>query len=580
MTSVIATAQTLLRTPRTFALLASGAVLALTACSSTPLPPWESNAAPLHSSAPIAPQEPQQAQMASPAVATPLGKVARIESLPYSGAIAQWFPDTGHPFQTPGLLQVPAAFTSNAALESALQAFEANHQSPNTHIALLRSGNSQKHQTLFALVISKSKDLTPLGLEESKRPNVMLVAAQDGRDKASTEALLVIAQELTDNGLLRPLLEHVNIVLVPRANPDAFDANTEATANGVLLQLDHLLLSTPEARYLSKLVRDYRPNVLVDVGEFAAMPSGLSSIHALPWHDVGMQYTLTPNSNEFITKAAREWLHMPAAQALQSSNLRVDWLSTVTEKENTPVFAMQTQAPTSLINTAGLKNIAALQIASRGEDIALTHIQRRIDSLVQATAATLQSAAQRAGDLRKVHAFANREVASRACRGKLVTKTTAPVEQRTMELLDIASAQPVETSVKWVSSLDISEASTRGHACGYWLSANAVEAAERLSMMGINVQNIAELSSLQAETYQTVGSESSDAGKGQQLSTVRSTMDAPPGSFYISMNQPLAFLAAAALEPDSTFSLYSAGVLKSDQIARIVLTPNLVFEDD
>ena len=93
-------------------------------------------------------------------------------------------------------------------------------------------------------------------------------------------------------------------------------------------------------------------------------------------------------------------------------------------------------------------------------------------------------------------------------------------------------------------------------------------------MLGVNVQRVAELSSLDAETYQA--SEANDA-----VALQRNSFEAPPGSYYVSMNQPLAYLAAAALEPDTPYSFYSAGVLKDlSKVARVVALPQIVFDED
>ncbi len=47
----------------------------------------------------------------------------------------------------------------------------------------------------------------------------MIVAGQQGTDTAATEAVLVLSKELGAGGLLAPLLDKINIIFVPRANP-------------------------------------------------------------------------------------------------------------------------------------------------------------------------------------------------------------------------------------------------------------------------------------------------------------------------------------------------------------------------
>ena len=76
---------------------------------------------------------------------------------------------------------------------------------------------------------------------------MLLIGQQHGDEPAGSEALLVIAQELAQ-GLLEPLLDQINVVIVPRANPDGAATGTRSTANGVDMNRDHLLLNTPRPR--------------------------------------------------------------------------------------------------------------------------------------------------------------------------------------------------------------------------------------------------------------------------------------------------------------------------------------------
>ena len=60
----------------------------------------------------------------------------------------------------------------------------------------------------------------------------------------------------------------------------------------------------------------------------------------------------------------------------------------------------------------------------------------------------------------------------------------------------------------------------------------------------------------------------------------RSAIDVPAGSYYVPLNQTLANLAVAALEPDTPHSYYSHRLIERLQdTARVMATPSLVFED-
>ena len=65
-----------------------------------------------------------------------------------------------------------------------------------------------------------------------------------------------------------------------------------------------------------------------------------------------------------------------------------------------------------------------------------------------------------------------------------------------------------------------------------------------------------------------------------QVTPVRSAIDVPAGSFYVPLNQPLANLAVAALEPDTQNSYFANRVIDTlEQTARIMTPPSLIFEE-
>ncbi len=80
-----------------------------------------------------------------------------------------------------------------------------------------------------------------------------------------------------------------------------------------------------------------------------------------------------------------------------------------------------------------------------------------------------------------------------------------------------------------------------------------------------------------ADLYEPAGG---DRGEGLKLTTRRASIDVPEGSYYVPMNQTLANLAAAALEPDTRGSYYAHQLLPGLQdAARVMANPPLVFEE-
>ena len=591
------------------------AAVLLAACSSTPLPPWPStptsrpNApaplptrpqagtvvpAPLgQAPAPLPAQPARQGAIASPLPpSAPL--VVQNEgplSPPYSAAVAAQFPDPAVAYATPGLGKDRRAFTTNAELAQWLQSLDDPAQRGATRTRLLNLGMSQRGEPILGLLATRAAGTDPVQLDQSGRPTVVLIGQQHGDEPAGSEALLVISRELTQ-GLLEPLLDRINVVIVPRANPDGAAAGTRVTANGVDMNRDHLLLNTPEARALARVVNDYRPILVVDAHEYTVAGRYLQKFNAIQRYDALLQYTTTANYPEFLTKASQEWYHPPMVAALKAQGLTSDWYYTTSNNPDDKRISMGGTQPDTGRNVNGLKNAVSLLIETRGVGIGRMHIQRRVHAQVTAITSALRSTAERANNLEQVRSFVARDISAQACRDQVVVEAAATPTQRELEFLDPETGAVRPIRVEWNSSLTLRPTKTRARPCGYWLAASATTAVERLKMLGIQVMRVAEPGSALADTYRETARESGDrqdvigtiaGGSGiirVQVTPMRSAIDVPAGSFYVPLNQPRANLAVAALEPDTQNSYFANRLIDElGQTARIMNNPSLVFEE-
>jgi len=577
----------------------------LAACSSTPLPPWPGKApAPQPPrAAPVPPPlgMPQPGIVAAP-VPAPLPapravpmptppQAGTLEDLPYSAAVAARFPDPGTRYSTPGLADHRRAFTTNAEIGQWLDQLAHTPAHHGTVAGVLHLGPSQRGTPIPALVLTRARDVQPDTLVASKRPTVLLIGQQHGDEPAGSEALLVVAQELAQ-GLLEPLLDQINVVIVPRANPDGAEAGTRTTANGVDMNRDHLLLGTPEARALAVLARDYRPVLVLDAHEFTVAGRYLQKFHALQRHDALLQYATTGNVHEFLTKAAKEWYHEPMLRTLKAQDLSTEWYHTTSTRPDDLRMSMGGVQPDTGRNVNGLKNAVSLLVETRGIGIGRAHIQRRVHTQITAITSALRSTAERAASLEQVRSFVARDTVAQACRDQAVVEAGQTPEQHELTMLDPETGADRVLRVDWNSSLKLRTVKQRARPCGYWLAADASAAVERLKLLGLQVLRVAEPGALLADTYHETASETATRQDvrgpmedGQnivraQVSLVRSALDVPAGSYYVPLNQPLANLAVAALEPDTQNSYFANRLIdRLQDTARIMGTPSLVFEE-
>lgn len=574
------------------------ALLALTACTSVPLPPWPApgsvaKAPPVAAPAPVPATVMPPVVVAQPVPVRPATVVGSpVAAAPYNLAVAARFPAPSVIYNTPGLQEGRSSFTSNAEIQTWLRDLAASAiRSPGLKAAVLPIGQSQRGEALEALVLTSAAGTDAAALAASGRPTVLLIGQQHGDEPAGTEALLVVARELSQ-GLLRPTLERINVIIVPRANPDGATAGQRVTASGVDMNRDHLLLNTPEAQALARLTRDYHPTVVVDAHEYTVVGRFLQKFDAIQKYDALLQYATTANIPEFLTKAAEEWYRRPLLVALKAQGLSAEWYYTTSTDLADKKISMGGTQPDTGRNVNGLKNTVSLLIETRGVGIGRLHIQRRVHTHVTALSSVLASTAQRAGELGQLRPYIEKELASMACKEEAVVEAGPTTIQQDLVMLDPVTGADKTLRVEWNSALTLRKIKARIRPCGYWLSASAKTAVERLRLHGVQVLRVAEPSSMLGDIYretarsggarQDVRGTIADAGQivKVEVALVRGVIDAPTGSFYVPLNQPLANLVIAALEPDTQNSYFATQLIDSvGSTARVMSEPTVRTEE-
>ncbi|QXZ08420.1 peptidase M14 [Comamonas sp. Y33R10-2] len=551
-----------------------GSAVLLTACANVQLPPW----AGMPSQSQVKANTPNTHIAPTPsapaAISQPIAPSSQLAALPYNPAIESHFPDPTTLYATPGLGANRQLFSTQAEITASLQSLSSKASS-GYQITATSIGTSQRGLPIQALIATQSESTQAKAINNNGKPTVLLVGGQRGDEPASTEALLVLASELGQSGLLAPMLQQINIIIVPRANPDAADTASPLTADGTDLTHDHLLLSTPEAQALARLTRNYRPAAVIDLQEFAAGGAFLQKFQAVQFYDVLLQPAATANTHEFINKASREWLSQPMRSALKQAELSNEWFFKPSNHQGDKAISMASLDADTLINANSLKNAASLMIASRGSDLGRMHIQRRVHSLVIAATAALRATAEKSKNLKQVESFVSRDVAALACRNTLTVRAALTPEQHTIRMLQADSGQEIEARVDWNSSLNIKAEQTRPRPCGYWLSASSGRTVDRLRLQGVQVMQIAEPGQMLADSYNPPRSDSNTPV------LTRGSIDTPTGSYYITLNQAKAHLVTAALEPDTPFSYLSKSLITSPaDIGRVVAAPSVIFEEE
>ena len=128
---------------------------------------------------------------------------------------------------------------------------------------------------------------------------------------------------------------------------------------------------------------------------------------------------------------------------------------------------------------------------------------------------------------------------------------------------------------------------SRPRPCGYLLAAKQVDAIARLRLLGVRMRQVARTARWDVEHYVVTAEddgqrqdargaiEDAQPIRALHVRTERGSERVEAGSIYVPLDQPLAALIAAALEPDSQNSYAANRVLDLDasQLRRVMQKP-------
>jgi hypothetical protein len=111
----------------------------------------------------------------------------------------------------------------------------------------------------------------PHSIEEAQAmPTTLVTCSQHGNEPSGREACLKTIRDLafTSDPVLLEQLSNQTFMFIPAANPDGRAANSRGNSRGTDINRDHLPLRTEEAQAMAAVVRDWKPDLALDLHEY------------------------------------------------------------------------------------------------------------------------------------------------------------------------------------------------------------------------------------------------------------------------------------------------------------------------
>jgi hypothetical protein len=470
------------------------------------------------------------------------------------------YPDVPIALDAPALAPGRDSFTSDDELKD----FIGGLTRASRRLVAGVAGQSQQGRDIRYLVATAEGLSDPAAIVALGRPIVWLIGLQHGNEPAGGEAMLAVASALARSELAG-LTERVTVVILPRANPDGAAAFRRTTANGLDPNRDHLLMLLPETRAIHELMRALPPDVVLDAHEFTVGNRWIAKFNALQAVDALLLSATHPMVSREIATLADTLFRPRIEAALAARGLSShDYYTTALNNADKTV-SMGGNAPGAARNTFGLNHAVSFLIETRGVGIGRDSFQRRVATHYVAAKAVLETAAERANELRAA-AEASRQGAA-AGGGTIVVAHKLDTHPATLPMRDPVSGEAKPTPVEFRDSHAVGWALTRPVPAGYLVPQIGADAIAALRLNGVAICRTREAGEVDAEAFvlkeraQKIEREAINPDQAIKVDVVRRRAVVPAGSVFVPARQPAGTLAALALEPDSVGSLAGVGLI-------------------
>lgn len=476
-----------------------------------------------------------------------------------SDAVRARFPNLALEMVAPSLAKAQPQLTTHAEM----MAFIDKDISPAASV--IEIGKSPQGRAIPAIVLSDQGKVASLAAARKEgRPTVWFIGQQHGNEPAGGEAMLALAHSLA-KGRLRPLLAGMNVVIIPRANPDGAETDKRGAANGADLNRDHILLTQAEIRAIHAAMQQLPPDVVFDHHEFSVANRWVEKFGGVQKADAMLLAATHPMVAPDIRAMADELFQKRAETELARHNLTSLVYVTTSYSRKDPVVSTGGAAPGIARNAFGLAGAVSYLVETRGVGIGLEGWQRRVGTHVVIAEAVLNAVRDGGAPLMKRLADARKAVAE--SNAELAVRTRLKDAQTPMTFVDPVSGEDKIETVALRDSRQLTTLESRPRPVAYVVTADMADTAARLKLNGIASCTLAAAPERDMEAYKIAEPPKNvnrEAINPEQTVTVvveARRMAIPAGALLVRMDQPAAGIIAAALEPDSPGSFVGTGLL-------------------
>ncbi|KAH7308664.1 carboxypeptidase [Stachybotrys elegans] len=419
---------------------------------------------------------------------------------------------------------------------------------------------SEEGRTLPFLFLSNRETYS-----NAAKLRVYIQGAIHGNEPSADQGIMALLGKMDSNlTWTANLLERMDILVLTRYNPDGVHYFQRELASNIDPNREHTKLIKEQSRNIKRKVSAWQPHIVLDVHEFAAHNVfGGVYRHGL---DAMIATGGDLNTHRDIRNLSETLFVDSMEELLESRGLRAGpyVLGDTSDEVGSPIlFEESITSPASGTNAAGLAQAVSILLETRGQFLASQHYQRRVATQLTMLEAVLNTAYTHSDYIYETINNAIDEFIS--SNDDIILSDVPVATNRTFPLVDIRNGTLQHVEVGFLSTTPTEPEATRARPEAYLIPRNWYELADKLRIMGVEVE---ELTHEYRGTVTAYNITSSELDTSLYEGVVRSHVTtAPvereirlrPGSFRVSTRQKNAAYAFVTLEPESPVSFVTFG---------------------
>ncbi|KAJ0373650.1 hypothetical protein COL26b_008119 [Colletotrichum chrysophilum] len=503
----------------------------------------------------------------------------QVEVIPDTEVVAANFPEVeGVELLSPAFANpdsVPSTFangtsgpTDQATLDYYLQTLAARNEWMTYHNPDFKSEEGRTIPYVYLSTTKRIPDSLASHANASvpSKVRIWMQGGVHGNEPSGDQALLALLGRFDANATwAASILDKVDIMMLPRYNPDGVAYFQRYFATNFDPNRDHTKLARQQTRDIKQLVMGFAPHVGVDCHEYSPTQAWGTKEQWIDGQDGQFSAMKNANIHADIRNISEAVFANAIAAAMEKRGLR--WGPYVVGSDGTDDIVLEETTGDAKIGDSSVALSQAIMFLTetRGIGLADQHFQRRVATGLTMVETIVQTAADHAEEVYQTVENARKKFIE-STEDIIITESPRPTNI-SWQFIEAETGALVDIPVQFLNTTPVVANLTRARPEAYVFSKAWADVAERLRVAGVTVQTLefdfsGEVEALNVTSAIVAASKYEGVARSTvETAIVKKEVKIPAGGFWVSTRQKNAAHAFVTLEPEGIDSYATFNIL-------------------